>query len=324
MTRITRRQLLTGAAAALGLPAHVAAQNWPAGTVRLVSPYAAGGASDILTRLLGEYFAHKLGQTFVVENKAGAGTRIANEMVSRAPADGSVLLHAAAPIAIGAALHPRLPYDLRKSFEPIVSTAIAPLFLIVNAASPFKTVADLMQHGRSQARGLTFGSPGAASAPHLTAELLLRAAGVKGLNVHFRGDAAAYTELLAGRLDATLTALASAVPHVEAGKLRVLAVATEERTPLAPQVPTFAELGLPQVVGYGWYGLMAPAGTPAAVVQRVNAVANAALGDAEIRKKAQGLALQLRGGSAADFARFVDAEARKWAQVVKDANITEE
>ncbi len=319
----TRRHLLGAAAAALGssvLPAF--GQSWPAASVRLVSPYGAGGASDILTRILGKYFEDTLGQPFVVENKAGAGTRIANEHVARAPADGSVLLHAAAPIAIGEALYPALPYDVRKDFAPIISTAIAPLFLIVNADSPHKTLADLLKYGKAQTNGLTFGSPGAASAPHLTAELLFISSKVKGLNIQYRGDASAYVELLAGRIDATLTSIASAMPHIKAGKLRVLAVATEERSAIYPDAPTFRELGYPDLVGYGWYGLLAPAGTPAPVIARVNEVANAALADAEVLRKAEAVGLQPRGGTPAQFAAFIESEARKWAQVIRTANIT--
>jgi tripartite-type tricarboxylate transporter receptor subunit TctC len=155
----------------------------------------------------------------------------------------------------------------------------------------------------------------------LTAELFMHAANAKGIVVQFKGDAPAYTELLAGRIDATLTAISTAIPHVEAGKLRVLAVANEERTPLHPQTPTFVESGLPTVVGYGWYGLMAPAGTPSAVVQRLNATTNAAIADADVRKKTQAAGLQLRGGTPAEFRDFVDSEAKKWGQVVKAANI---
>ncbi len=319
----TRRHLLGAAAAALGsscLPAF--AQSWPTGPVRLISPYGAGGASDILTRILGKYFEDKLGQPFVVENKVGAGTRIANELVAHAPADGSVLLHAAAPIAIGEALYPKLPYDVHKDFAPIVSTAIAPLFLIVNADSPHKTLDDLLKYGRAQANGLTFGSPGAASAPHLTAELLFISSKVKGLNIHYRGDASAYVELLAGRIDATLTSIATAMPHIKAGKLRVLAVATEERTPVYPEARTFREQGFPDVVGYGWYGIVAPTGTPAAVIERMNTVANAALADAEVRQKTEAVGLQPRGGTPAQFAAFIDAESKKWAKVIRSANIT--
>lgn len=320
-----RRRLL-GATAALvaaqaGLPAH--AQAWPSRSIRLVAPYGAGGSNDILTRLLGDYLARRLGQSVVVENKAGAGTRIANDFVAKAPPDGYTVLHAAAPIAIGEALYPNLPYDVRKHFAPVVSTALAPLFLVVNADAPYKTLAEFIQYGKAHPKGLTFGSPGAGSAPHLTAELFFRAAQVTGLNVQFRGDAPAYNELLAGRIDATLTAVSTAIPHIQANKLRVLAVANEERTPVYPQAPTFREQGQ-SVVGYGWYGLMLPAGTPGAVIDRLNADTNAALADPEIRRKAEAVGLQLRGGTPAQFAAFIDSEARKWAQIIKAANIVAE
>jgi tripartite-type tricarboxylate transporter receptor subunit TctC len=307
------------AAAALALP--VRAQSWPTRPIRLISPYAAGGSSDILTRVLGNYLSAHLGQAVVVENKAGAGTRIANDYVAKAAPDGYTLLHAAAPIAIGEALYTNLPYDVHKNFEAIVNTAIAPLFLVVNANGPYKTVAEFVQWGKANPKGFTFGSPGVGSAPHLTAELFIRAAGAKGIVAQFKGDAPAYAELLAGRIDATLTAISTAVPQVEAGKLRVLAVANEQRTPLHPQTPTFVESGLPTVVGYGWYGLMAPAGTPAAIIQRLNAETNAAIADAEVRKKAEAVGLQLRGGTAAQFRAFVDSETKKWSEVIKAAGI---
>lgn len=322
---LTRRRALGASLAALALaPALAAAQAWPTKQIRLIAPYGAGGANDILTRVLADALAPRLGQSLVVENKAGAGTRIANEYVAHAAPDGYTVLHAAAPIAIGEALYPKLPYDAKKDFEAVVSTAIAPLFLIVNAAAPYKTVAEFIEYGKSRPGGLNFGSPGAGSAPHLTAELLLRATGSKGVVVQFKGDAPAYTELLAGRIDATLTAISTAIPHIQAGKLRVLAVANEERTPLHPETPTFRESGFPTVVGYGWYGLLVPAGTPAAVVQRLNAETNAVLADAAVRQKAEAVGLQLRGGSSAQFAAFMDSETRKWAQVIKAAGITAE
>ena len=322
---ITRRHLLGATAATIGAAALPAfAQTWPTRPIRLVSPYGPGGSNDILARVLGEYLGRQLGQQFVVENKPGAATRVANEFVAHAAPDGHTLLHVAAPLAIGEGLYPKLPYDIRKSFQPIVSTAIAPVFLVINAQTPFRTVTELVAHGKASPIGLTFGSPGAASGPHLAAELFFREAGVKGLNVHFRGDATAYAELLAGRIDATLTAIATAVPHITAGKLRVLAVATEERSPLYPQVPTFRELGLPNVVGYGWFGLLAPAGTPQAIVQRLNAETNAALADVGVREKAVMLGLQLRGGTPTEFADFIDREARKWALVIRAANIRDD
>ncbi|NUZ08015.1 Bug family tripartite tricarboxylate transporter substrate binding protein [Piscinibacter koreensis] len=322
---LTRRHLIAAAALALApLSVPVAAQSWPARPIRLISPYNAGGSSDILTRVLAEFLAPRLGQSVIVENKAGAGTRIANDYVAKAPPDGYTVLHAAAPIAIGEALYPNLPYDVRKNFEPVISTAIAPLFLVVNADAPYKTLAEFVQWGKANPNGFTFGSPGAGSAPHLTAELFMRAAGAKGLVVQFKGDAPAYTELLAGRIDATLTAISTAVPFVKSGKLRVLAVANEKRSPLNPDTPTFVESGLPSVVGYGWYGLMVPAGTPGAVVDRLNAEVNAAIRDPGVRQKAEAAGLQLRGGSAAEFRAFIDAEAKKWSQIIKAANIQAE
>lgn len=317
-----RRQWLAASAAALAphaLPAF--AQAWPARPIRLVSPYGAGGPSDVLTRVLGDFMAGRLGQAVVVENKPGAGTRIANDLVAKAAPDGYTVLHAAAPIAIGESLYPNLPYDVRKSFEPVVGTAIAPLFLVVNASAPYRTLQEFVQWGKANANGFTFGSPGAGSAPHLTAEMFIRGTGARGVVAQFQGDAPATTELLAGRIDATLTAVSTALPHVEAGKLRVLAVATEKRTPLHPGTPTFGESGMANVVGYGWYGLMVPAGTPAAIVQRLNAEANAALADPEVRRKIEAAGLQVRGGSPAEFRAFIDSEAKKWSQVIKAANI---
>lgn len=323
---INRRRLLgataTTLAASFNLPAF--AQAWPTRPIHLISPYAAGGASDILTRLLGKYLAGKLGQNIIVENKAGAGTRIANEYVAQAAPDGYTILHAAAPIAIGEALYKKLPYDVHKDFAPIVSTAIAPLFLIVNASAPYKTLAEFVEYGKNKPGGLNFGSPGVGSAPHLTAELFLRAAKVKGIVIQFRGDAPAYLDLLSGRIDATLTAISTAIPYIKQNKLRVLAVATEQRTSVYPQAPTAREQGYPTVVGYGWYGMMAPAGTPAAVIARLNSETNTALADAEIRTKANAVGLELRGGTAAEFGAFIDSEARKWAQIIKAAHITAE
>lgn len=321
-----RRKFLTTAAAGLALPwcmpSH--AQAWPARAIRFVSPYGAGGSNDILTRVLGEFIGRRVGQGMVVENKAGAGTRIANDFVAKAPADGYTLLHAAAPIAIGEALYKDLPYDVHKNFAAISSTAIAPLFLVVNADAPYKTLAEFIKHAKAQPNGATFGSPGAGSAPHLTAELLLRATGTKGIVVQYRGDAPAYTELLAGRIDATLTAISTAVPHIQAGKLRVLGVATEERTPLYPEAATLKEQGWPTVVGYGWYGMLAPAGTPAAIVARLNAEIHAAVSDPEVRRKAEAAGLQLRASSSAEFSAFITSETRKWSQIIKAANITAE
>ena len=221
--KVTRRTLLGTIAAGFAAGPHLPASaegDRPSRIVRLVSPYGAGGASDISLRILAEQFGRSLNQQFIVENKPGAGTRVANELVSRAAPDGYTFLYAAAPFATAEALFEKLNYN-RKDLQPVEMAMLAPLFLVVNAQAPFKTVQEMIAYGKSKPEELTFGSPGAGSQPHLAAELLFKDAGVKGLIVPFRGDNMAYTELLASRLDATLTALATALPHPERRVTRV-------------------------------------------------------------------------------------------------------
>jgi tripartite-type tricarboxylate transporter receptor subunit TctC len=321
---LDRRQLLAAAAllSATSLGTSARAQGaWPSRPVRLISPYNAGGASDISARLLAEHLGRSLGQQVVVENKPGAGTRLANDMVAHAPGDGYTVLYAAAPYATAEALYGKQNFDPRKDLVPVTLVAMAPLFLIVNAQSGFKTAQDLIAYGRGKPAGLNFGSPGAGSQPNLAGELLLRDAGLQGLNIHFRGDAPAYTELLAGRVDATLTAITAALPHIQAGKLQVLGVASAERSALYPQAPTLREQGLPNVVASGWYGFMVPKGTPGAVVDRLGKETNLALADPQVRQKLLGLGLEPRGTTPAAFRDFMEAETRKWSELIRKAGI---
>jgi len=199
--------------------------------------------------------------------------------------------------------------------------ALAPLFLIVNSQSNFKTLQDLVAYGKSRPDGLTFASPGAGSQPHLAAQLMFRDAGVKGLNVHVRGDAVAYTELLAGRVDATLTAITTALPHIEAGKLRVLGVASATRSSVYQQAPTLREQGLPNVVAAGWYGFMLPAATPASITARLQAAVLRALADPGVKAKILAQGLDAHGTTAAEFGKFMDDETRKWTDVIRKAGI---
>ncbi len=320
---ITRRTLLSVASGLLAAgPSFraLAQENWPARLVRLVSPYGAGGANDISLRILAEQLARRLGQQFIVENKPGAGTRIANESVAHVAPDGYTFLYAAAPYATAEALYGKLNYE-RKELQPVAMAVIAPIFLIINAEAPFKTLQELIAYGKSQPNGLTFGSPGAGSQPHLAAELLFRDAGVKGLNIPFRGDAMAYTELLAGRVDATLTAISTALPHVQSGKFRVLGVAGAERSAIYPQAPTLREQGLANVVAAGWYGFMAPSAVPRAIVDRLQDEIVRALTDPEVKQKLLVQGLEARGGSAAEFGKFIDDETRKWSELIRAAGL---
>ncbi|MGJ7507436.1 Bug family tripartite tricarboxylate transporter substrate binding protein [Variovorax sp. GT1P44] len=329
MNDTTRRSFLVRAGAlASALAAGVdvahaqAGRAWPDKPVRVISPYGAGGSNDISARILAEELGKRLGHPFLVENKPGAGTRVGNEFVARAAPDGYTLLYVAAPYAMVESLYGKLSYDPRKDLRAVSLTAVAPVFLIVNADSPFKTPADLVAYGKAnKERGLTFASPGSGSGPHLAAELFFKEAGVKGLNVHFRGDATAYTELLAGRVDATLTAITSALPFIQNGKLRVLGVASEQRSPVYPSAPTLREQGFPNVIGYGWFGFMAPAATPQPIVDRLSSEVNAILAEPAVSQKMVGLGLQPMGTTPAEFAAFIDKEMARWDAVIKQVGI---
>ena len=323
---VTRRTLLgvAGTAlAALGSAAR-AENSYPSRLVRLISPYGAGGASDISLRIFAELLGQRLGQQFIVENRPGAGTRIANEQVARAQPDGYTLLYAAAPYATAEALFGKLNYDPQKDLRPVAGTIIAPLFLMISADARFKTLDELITYGKSQPAGLTFASPGVGSQPHLAAQLLMRDAKVEGLNIPMRGDSMAYTELLAGRVDATLTAISTALPYIESGKFRVLGVASAERSAVYPQAPTLREQGYPNVVAAGWYGFMAPSAIPQPVFDRLESEICRILGAADVKQKLFAQGLDIRVNTGAEFGRFVEDETRKWSALIRDAGMKAE
>lgn len=322
---MNRRTLLKAAAAAAwatAAPLGFAQGEWPSRPIRIISPYGPGGPNDLSARLLGEYLGRELGRTFIVENKAGAGTQLGNNFVAHSTADGYTILYAAAPFSTLEALYGKLNYDPRKDLQPVAMVATVPLFLIVNAETPIKTAQDLIAYGKSHPNGLTFGSPGYGSLPHLASELLYRDAGVKGLTVQYRGDVAAYTDLIAGgRVDATLTAITAALPHIHSGKLRVLGVASATRSEIYPDAVPLAEQGLPRVIASGWYGFMAPSGVPDAIVGRLDTEVNRALKDPAIKQKLLAQGMEPHPGNASDFGRFIGDEMEKWGDVIRSAGI---
>lgn len=323
---VTRRTALGAIAAGFSTATSFRAfaeDKWPSRVVRMISPYGAGGANDISLRILAEYLGRSFKQQVIVENKPGAGTRLANETVAHASPDGYTFLYAAAPYATAEALFGKLTYE-RKELQPVAMAVIAPIFLIINAEAPYKTLDELIAYGKSRPNGLTFASPGVGSQPHLAAELLFRVAGVKGLNIPFRGDATAYTELLAGRVDATLTAISTALPYVESGKFRVLAVASADRSAIYPKAPTLRELGYPTVVAAGWYGFMAPSATPRPIVDRLGGEINRALTDDEVKKKLLVQGLEARPGTAEQFGKFIDDQTQKWSALIREAGLKSE
>ena len=323
---ITRRALLGGAAAGITFgPAFAASSTdgWPARPVRLISPYAAGGSSDISLRILAEYFEAKMGKKFYVENKPGAGSTIANETVARATPDGYAFLYAAAPYETAEAMLGPLSYDPHKDLRPIALAMLVPLFLIVNAKAPYKTLQEFIAYAKSKPEGITFASPAAGSQPHLAAELFMRTTGIKGVAVQYGGDAPSYIELLAGRVDATSTALPTALPHIKSGALRVLGCFSDQRSSAYPEAPTLREQGQ-DIVAAAWYGFMAPAATPDPIIEKLQSETGLALSDATVKQKlvVQGLDAHYLPGP--DFGKFIDHESQKWSKVIREAGLNKQ
>lgn len=297
------------------------AQGWPAKPVRLVSPYAAGGSNDVTARIVGEKLQARLGQPVVVENKPGASTRLATEFIARSAPDGYALLWVAAPFTVNPALYGKLPYDTLKDFVPVAQTVIVPVLFSVPVASPAKSVKEYLELARKDPLQATVCSPGNGSGPHLAMELLAWAGKAPLVHVPYKGDAPAVNDLLGGRVGACMNAMATPLPHVKSGKVRALAVVAKERVPQLTDIPTFAEVGLPQVDAYGWFGMLAPAGTPRDIVERLNADLNHVLKQPDVLERFAALGAIAVGGSSADFERYIRADLDKWAAVVKERNI---
>jgi tripartite-type tricarboxylate transporter receptor subunit TctC len=321
--KMTRRAMLGGVAAGMTFGPAIAASavgEWPARPVRLISTYTAGGSSDVSLRILAEYFEGRMGQKFPVENRPGAGSTIANQTAARADPDGYTFLYAAAPYATAEAMFGKLSYDPHKDLRPIAMAIVVPLFLIVNAKAPYKTLQEFIAYAKSKPNGVTFASPTPGSQPHLAAELLVRTAGIKGVTAQFGGDARSYIELLAGRVDATTTALPAALPHIQSGALRVLGCFSDARSSLYPEAATLREQG-EDVVAVGWYGFMAPAATPDPIVDRMASEIGQALADATVKQKlaVQGVDVHYLPG--AEFGKFIDNETEKWSKIIREAGI---
>ena len=314
------RRFLLGSLAAEAAFGPAFAVGWPSRPVRMLSPYGAGGSNDISLRILAEQFEQRMSQKFLVENKPGASTTIANQMVARAEPDGYTLLYAATPYATAEAILGHLNYDPRKDLRPVALAMLVPLFLIVNAKSPWKTLQEFVDDAKSKTDGVTFASPAAGSAPHLAAELLMRTAGFKGLVVQFKGDATSYTELLAERVDATSTAIPTALPHIKAGTLRVLGCFSEARSAAYPDALTLREQGQ-DVVAAAWFGFMAPAATPDPIVDKMQTEIDHALSDDGVKQKlsVQGLDPHYLPGAA--FGRFIESETEKWSKIIRKVGL---
>ena len=299
----------------------VVAQTFPQRPLRLVSPFAPGGGNDLVSRTLAQAMAKNLGQPVVVDNRPGATTIIGMEIVARAPADGYTLVMSSSTLAINVTLYPKLPYDVLRDFAPVSLVATTPLILAVHPAQPVSSVAELIALAKARPGELFYPSAGTGDAPHLAAELFNITAGVKLVHVPYKGAAIGIGDLVAGRLALMFGTSPTTLPYVRSGRLRAIAVTALKRSAVMPELPTVAESGLPGYESGSWYGMLAPAQTPRAVVARLAAEISSALQSAEVRERLKGQGVDPVGNSPAQFATYIKQDIVNWAKVMHAADI---
>jgi tripartite-type tricarboxylate transporter receptor subunit TctC len=297
-----------------------AAQDYPARPVHIVVPYTPGTGADILARLIGSKLAERWKAAVVTDNVPGATGNIGAERVAKAAPDGYSVLFAATSFATNTALM-RTPYDPLKSFAPVALVATSSLAVLVNADVPARSMRELVALAKAQPGKLYYGSPGSGGVQHLAMELIKLETGMPMVHVPYKGLGGAMSDTVAGHVQATVSALQSAAPHVHSGKLRMLAVLSAARAPAFPEVPTMKEQGLPDIEIDTWYAAFVPAGTPSAVVQKLNAGINESLGDAQVRKNLEAQGLLPAGGEPARMEQLLGKELARWARVVQAAGI---
>lgn len=296
------------------------AQTYPAKPVRVIVGYSPGGATDIMARFIAAKLTESWGQQVLVDNRPGAAGTVGADMVAKAPPDGYTLLMAASPeVAISPSLYSRLPYDPLKDFAPITVAALGPFMLVVHPSVPAKSVKELIAFAKSRPNQLNFASGGNGTAIHLTGELFKTTAGIGMVHVPYKGSGPAVADLLGGQVHLMFEAIPVAMPHVKAGKLRALGIATSKRSPVAPELPTIAESGLPGFEGGTWYGLLAPSRSPKDVVMKLNAEIVRILKTPETHGLLSSRGVEPVGNTPEEFATFIRAEIVKWAKVAKDS-----
>jgi tripartite-type tricarboxylate transporter receptor subunit TctC len=321
---IVTRILFSFAAAALAAFAQpaAAADDYPAKPVRIVVPFPAGGSIDMVARLLAERLQADLKQTFLVENRPGASGNIGMDYVAKSPRDGYTLLLAPAGLAANAHLFLKLPFDPLKDLAPIIRIADQPNVLIVNPAKQqARNVNELIAHLKAHPGKVAFGTSGVGNPQDISARVFMKQTGTDMLNVAYKGGAPALADLMGGHIDLMFETSPTAVPYVKSGKLRALAVTGDKRLPSLPDVPTVAEAGVPNYKTVFWMGLLAPAGTPAPVLHKLNEVTQKILASADVQKQLVDNSLTPAGGSASDFGAFIRAESATYARLVRELDI---
>ena len=320
LLRRTFLHLLAGVAALPAISRPACAQAYPSRPVRWIVGFTPAGGNDITARLIGQWLTDRLGQPFVIENRPGAGTNIAAEIVINSPPDGYTLFLTNFSNAVNAALYEKLSFDFMRDMAPVVGISRAPVILAVNPSVPAKTVPEFIAYAKANPDKLNMGSAGIGSAGHLAGELLQMMTGIKLVHVPYRGNAPALTDLIAGQVQLVFPSSASSIEHVRTGNVRGLAVTGSTRLDALPDLPTVAD-SVPGYEASSLYGIGAPRNTPAEVIDRLNKEVNAALADPKLKARLADLGGTPFGGSSAEFGRLIADETEKWGKVVKFAGI---
>jgi tripartite-type tricarboxylate transporter receptor subunit TctC len=319
-----RRGFSLGAVLAVLLAAMPARAEYPERPVRILEPFPPGGAVDIVTRLVAARLADDLGRPVLVESKPGAGGIIATDAVAKAPHDGYTLLVTTPNHTINAALNPKLPYDTEKDLVPVAVIAEVPELLVGNAAAPFASFGEFVDYARRNPGKLDYASAGIGTLPHVSMELLLRRLDLKVTHIPYKGAAPAMADLLGGQVQLKMDTLATSAPHIAAGKLRALAIAASARSALAPDLPTVAELGVPGYEGILWVGVMAPAGTPASVIEKLAAACDRAVRAPELIERFRRDGIDPGSGTPKSFGERIGREIAQWRELIQSVKINAE
>lgn len=321
--RTTRRELI---GAALLLPVATArAQSWPVKPVTVLVPSTPGGVVDISARTVQPGMGADLGQSVVVENRPGAGGAIGSEMTAKAPPDGyTIQMATVSTHSIGPALNPKTPYDVKRDFAPVIHLADSTNVLIVTPTLPVNNLKELIEYGKANPGRLNFSSSGNGTIVHMTGEMFKMATGIFAVHIPYKGTALAIPDLIAGQISFMFDNVASAMPHIRGGKVKTLAISQLKRSTLLPEIPTMDEAGLKGFESNTYFGVFAPAATPPAVVQKLNAEINRALTTADFRERLAANGAEAVGGSPEQFARTIERETQRFAAVIKRAGIKPE
>lgn len=301
-----------------------AQQSYPTRPIRLVVPSSPGGGTDITARIMAPKLGEALGQQVVVENRPGAGTMIGGEVVARSAPDGYTLLMGISTLAINPAMYRKVPYDALKDFAPISQAVSLPNILVTHPSLPVKAVKELIAFAKTRPGQINFASAGVGTNPHLSMELFLSMAGVKMIHVPYKGSGQGVIDLIAGHVSVMTPSILTGLPHIKAGRLRGLGVTSARRAAGAPEIPTIAEAGVPGYEAVQWFGILAPAGTPRAIIERVNREAVRVLQTPDVRERLVADGADPVGSSPEEFGAFIRAETAKWAKVARDVGIQPE